>query len=263
MRKNNPNPYLSSFLKYRYLLLELVLRDLKVKYRRSVLGYLWSVLNPILMMLVMTLVFSMLFRSSIENYAVYFMSGNLIFSFFSEATTGAQMSVIGAASLIKKVYIPKYLFPLEKCLFSLTTALFSLFALLCIAFATRLPFHPTMLLFPLPILYTFLFSVGMGMILSALTVFFRDMSFLYSVVVLAWMYLTPIMYPVDILPPWVERAMHFNPMFQFVRYFRDIFMYGHIPDLRVNLICLACGVLSISIGIAIFKKAQDRFILYI
>lgn len=255
--------YFEAFYRYRYLLKTLVQRDLKVKYRRSFLGYLWSILNPLLMMIVLTTVFSTLFRSNIEYFPVYYLTGSLIFNFYSEATTGALGSVLGASSLIKKVYIPKYIFPVEKCLFSFVNMLFSLVAVVIIIVVTRMPVTWTILLFPIPMIYTLIFSLGMGLILASLNVFLRDLGHLYGVLIMAWMYLTPIIYPVDILSEGMQRFMTFNPMYYYVTYFRNLVMYGVIPDLATNLICIIIGLVSVIIGLIVFKKAQDKFILYI
>ena len=255
--------YLESFYKYRFLIKSLVSRDLKVKYRRSVLGYLWSVLNPLLMMVVLTTVFQNVFRSNIEYFPVYYLTGALIFNFFSEATTGAMISIIGSSSLIKKVYIPKYIFPLEKCLFSFVNMIFSLAAVLIIIIGMQMPVTVTALLFLVPMFYTLLYSIGLGLILASLTVFFRDLGHLYGVLVLAWQYLTPVIYPIEILPDSVQRLMWINPLYYYVSYFRQIIMYGSIPDLRTNIICLTYGIVTILIGLLVFKKLQDKFILYI
>mgnify|MGYP002323529176 CR=1 FL=1 len=148
--------------KYNPLLIELVSRDIKVRYRKSVLGMLWTVLNPLLMMCVITVVFSTIFKQNIPNFPIYYLSGSLIFSFNSEATTNAMHSILSNCSLIKKVYLPKYLFPISCVLSSLVNLGFSLVAMFIVMIVTRTPFHATLLLMPIPIFYTFLFSVGLG-----------------------------------------------------------------------------------------------------
>ena len=177
--------------KYNPLLIELVSRDIKVRYRKSVLGMLWTVLNPLLMMCVITVVFSTIFKQNIPNFPIYYLSGSLIFSFNSEATTNAMHSILSNCSLIKKVYLPKYLFPISCVLSSLVNLGFSLVAMFIVMIVTRTPFHATLLLMPIPIFYTFLFSVGLGTMLAALTVYFRDIAHFYGVFILAWTYFTP------------------------------------------------------------------------
>ncbi len=190
---------IQGFMKYKNLLYELVTRDIKVRYRRSVLGILWTILNPILMMIVMTIVFSTLFRFEIEHFPIYFFCGNIIFSFMVTATSDALQSILGGASLIKKVYIPKYIFPVSKVLSSGVNLFFSYIAMLLVMIATGVEFHLTMLLTPIVVFYVMLFSIGLGLILAAMMVFFRDIAHLYGVFTMAWMYLTPIFYPVSLL----------------------------------------------------------------
>ena len=249
--------------KYNPLLIELVSRDIKVRYRKSVLGMLWTVLNPLLMMCVITVVFSTIFKQNIPNFPIYYLSGSLIFSFNSEATTNAMHSILSNCSLIKKVYLPKYLFPISCVLSSLVNLGFSLVAMFIVMIVTRTPFHATLLLMPIPIFYTFLFSVGLGTMLAALTVYFRDIAHFYSVFILAWTYFTPIFYPVEILPDAVMKLMQINPMYHLVSYMRSIVLYGVFPSLKENLLCLCLGLLMLALGLFVFYKKQDKFVLYV
>ncbi len=250
-------------MKYQNLLANLVSRDIKVRYRRSVLGMLWTVLNPLLMMVVITIVFSTLFRQNIEYYPVYYLSGSLIFSFSAETTSNALYSVIGNASLMKKVYIPKYLFPLSKVVSGLVNLGFSLAAMFLIMLMMRMEIRVTLLLLPVPIFFVFLFACGLGMFLSAVTVFFRDIAHFYSVLIMAWTYFTPIFYPVDILPQTARKVMEFNPMYHYVQYMRDLILYGTVPGVKENLICLFFGFVMLLAGTWVFYKKQDRFVLYL
>lgn len=254
---------LRSFKKYSYLLFNLVRKDFITKYRRSILGVLWSVLNPLLMAMIISAVFSNIFRMQIENFVVYYLTGSLIFNFMSEATSGALVSVLGSAGLIKKVYIPKYIFPIEKCLFALVNTLFSLVATLILMPFLGVSLKITVLLFWVPLMYVFVFSVGVGMLLSATNVFFRDVGHLYSVWIMAWMYLTPIIYPKELIPDSVRWFTNANPMYYYVDYFRSIMMYNTIPDFKTNVICAAFSGAFLIIGLIMFKRKQDKFILYI
>ncbi|MDU6265986.1 MAG: ABC transporter permease [Anaerocolumna aminovalerica] len=254
---------LNVFLKYKNLLLNLVSRDIKVRYRRSVLGLLWTVLNPLLMMIVITIVFSTLFNQNIPNFPIYYLSGSLIFSFNSETTSNALYSIIGNSSLMKKVYIPKYLFPLAKVVSGLVNLGFSLIAMFAVMIVLNVEFQPTLLLLPIPVFFTFLFSTGLGMILAAATVFFRDIAHFYGVFVLAWTYFTPIFYPETILPPTVMSIMKFNPMYHFVSYSRQLVLFGTFPGLRETFICFIIGASFFVVGLYVFYKKQDRFVLYI
>ncbi len=251
------------FLKYKTLLNELVVRDIKVRYRKSVLGLLWTVLNPLLMMCVITVVFSTLFRQNIPNFPIYYLAGSLTFSFNSEATSNGLYSIIGSASLIKKVYIPKYLFPISKVLSALVNLGFSLVAMFVVMIVTGAPFHATLLLMPLPIFYVFLFTSGLSLLLAAATVYFRDIAHFWGVFVLAWTYFTPIFYPVTILPSFAMKIMQLNPMYHYVTYMRDVVLYGTFPGMKENLICFLIGAVTLLIGLWVFYRKQDRFVLYV
>ena len=246
---------LEKWRKYRTLLGRLVQRDLKVKYRRSVLGYLWSLLNPLLMMVVMSLVFSYMFRYDIPNYPIYLITGQIMFTFFSESTTMAMTSVLGNASLIKKVYVPKYIFPISRVLSSFVTLLFSLAAVVIVMLATRTPVTPVIILFPLPLVYVLLFSV--------LAVYFRDTTHLYGVCTTAWMYLTPIFYPISAIPEEIRPLIQLNPLCLFITAFREIVLYGQLPGWENTILSLGWCLAALVVGGLLFKREQGNFILHI
>lgn len=249
--------------KYMPLLHELVKRDLKLKYRRSVLGYLWSLLNPLLMMLIMTIVFSYMFRFDIPNYPLYLICGQTLFNFFNESTSMAMYSVIQNGLLIKKVYVPKYIFPISKVISSFVTMSFSLVAILIVMLVTRTAFHLSMLLFWAPLLMLLIFSCGVGMILSALAVQFRDVTHLYGVLTMAWMYLTPIFYPISAVPEGVSAFITANPLYMYITIFRDLVLFGTVPAASEWLTGLAVALAMMAVGALIFRKMQRNFILYI
>ncbi|MDY2636418.1 MAG: ABC transporter permease [Phascolarctobacterium sp.] len=249
--------------KYKWLLQELITRDLKIKYRRSVLGYFWSVLNPLLMMAVLTVVFSSFFRFDIKNYPVYLLTGQLLFSFFSEATNMAMSSILMGASLIKKVYLPKYIFPVSRVFSCFTTMIFSLIALCIVMIVTGAEFYLTIILLPIVLAYFLLFSIGISLVLSVMVIFFRDVQYLYGVFLTALTYLTPIFYPLSILPETVKTYMAFNPMYIYIELFRKIMMYGQWPTVEEHAVCLIIAIVSLAIGVNVFNKHQDDFILYI
>ena len=254
----------SNFWRYRFLLSNLIGRDLKVKYRRSKLGILWSVLNPLLMMLVMTAVFSKFFRFDIPNYPVYLLSAQLIFTFFNEATSSAMGSVLFSAPLIKKVYVPKYIFPLEKVCFSFVNLLFSMLALLFIILITGSPLHRSIFAGIIPMFFLFVFCLGAGLFLAAGAVYFRDVMHFWSVIITALTYATPIFYPEAI---WDGTFMMYvgklNPLYWYVRVFRNCVLYGTFPNGLEIAICAAFAVIALAVGTYVFNKAQDNFILYI
>ena len=257
-------PYLDKFKQYMPLVTNLVSRDLKVKYRRSVLGFLWSILNPLLMALVIHTVFSRLFRFDIQYFATYYLVGSLIFNFVVECTSNALGSVISASALIKKVYIPKYIFPFQKCVFALVNMLFGCVAVIVVMLIQGVPFHATMLLFFVPMCYAFVFAYGFGLVLAAATVFFRDIQHLYSVFTAVWMYLTPIIYPEEmLLSNGLGIIMKLNPMYYYTHYLRSVVMYGTLPSLDENIMCIVFALVMLIVGNIVFKKTQDKFILHI
>ncbi len=258
---------LESVQKYRFLLSQLVSRDFKTRYKRSVLGVLWSMLNPLLTMCVQYLVFSNLFRWDVENYAVYLLIGTVTFNFFSEATQAALTSITNSASLITKVYIPTYVFPIAKVLSSCINLAFSTLALYLIILIQGLPVSACHLLIPVLYLALILFSVGVGLILSAVMVYFRDTQFLYSVLIMLWMYLTPLFYPVTIISEHASRALwslyQLNPMYQYVTFFRTLVLDAAVPSLTQFAFCYGYALVFLAIGLLVFRKLKRNFILYI
>lgn len=263
LKRDQIHPYTAKFKRFRPLLYQLVRRDFLAKYKRSVLGVLWSLLNPLLTMLVLTAVFSTLFRFEIENFPVYLLSGQIIFTMYSEVTNMCMTSVIGASALMKKVSVPKYIFPLSKALSSLVNFEFSFVALLLVMVVTRAPFNICMLYTPIVVLYAFAFSLGIGLILSAYMVFFRDISYLYGIFMTAIMYFTPLFYPISIIPDQVRWIISCNPLYHFVSCFRTCAIYGMIPSIWQNLICFTLAMVALSGGLLIFNKKQDQFILFV
>lgn len=241
----------------------LVSKDFKLKYRRSFLGVLWSVLNPLLMMCVLTAVFSAFFRFQIENYPLYLILGNTLFALAMDGANSAMHSIIDSSSLIKKVRIDKIIFPIEKVLFQLVNFAISLIAVAIVMVFFQITPTLNLLLLPLLLLYVSVFSLGLGLILSTLAVFFRDVLHIWGVIQTAWMYATPLFYPADILPGWMMSLEAFNPMFHYVMYFRDIALWGNTPGLVENGVCLLMAVVTLAVGLLVFKKLQNKFILYV
>lgn len=252
-----------AFTRYRFLLDQLVGRDFKTKYKRSVLGALWSFLNPLLSMIVQYVIFSTLFKTDIENFAVYLLIGIVFFNFFMEATTLGLTSIVSNTSLITKVYIPKYIFPVSKVLSSAINLLISLIPLILVILFTREPIRPAILLFPFPIVCTIVFCIGMAMLLASMMVFFRDTQFLWSVISMLWMYATPIFYPESILPAKWTIVFKINPLYHFIRFARALILQGASPQPQAYLFCILASVIPFLLGAAVFKKTQNKFILYI
>ena len=255
---------LNSAWRYRDLLKQLVTRDIKLKYRRSFLGYVWSILNPLLIMIVMAIVFSTMFSRDIENYPVYLFTGQIMFNFMNQSTHQAIYSITGNAALLKKTYVPKYIFTVSKITSGLVDFFFSLGALLIVMIATGAKFTPYLLLIPFVAIQLYVFCVGLGMFLAQANVFFRDIQYIYNAVTTAWLYFTPIFYPVDQLPPQVMWAVkHLNPMYFYVGQFRDVVYYGAMPGHIIIFAGCVTAVLMLIIGVKSFLRSQDNFILYI
>lgn len=267
--------WIFTFFKYKDLLLLLVQRDIKLKYRRSFLGYLWSIMNPLLTMIVMSVVFTRIFRRSIENYPVYLICGNILFSYMRDASTQAVSSVIDNSALLKKTYVPKYIFTLSKITSSFVNLILSLGALLIVMLFTRVPFQWSNLLVFIPILELYVFCVGLGLFLGAITVFFRDMKNLWSVITLAWMYLTPIFYSLESyfendpmhMPLIALIIRRFNPMYMYIQQFRSMILhYSPAWEAPTEVLVLRgalVAIIMLIIGIATFNSTKDKFILYI
>lgn len=220
-------------------------------------------LNPFFMMLVLNFVFSNLFKSDIENFPVYLMCGQLIFNFFSEATNLAMVSIVNNSGLIKKVYIPKYIFPLSTVISTFVNLLFSMVALLVIMLATKVSISLGTLTFIIPLVYVLIISVGIGLILASYSVFFRDLLHLYNVFTMALMYMTPIFYPISIIPDEFRSILKFNPMYYIISCFRSSILQGTIGPIENHIISLSTSIVFLILGIVVFLRKQDKFILYI
>lgn len=254
----------SNWVGYRDLLGQLVTKDLKLKYRRSFLGYFWSILNPLLIMLVMVVVFSSIFRFEVENYPVYLIIGQTIYNYVSNSTTHAIYSITDNGALLKKVYVPKYIFPFSKVTSDLLDFLFSLGAMVLVMVITRTPFSMYMILLPYVAIQLYIFSIGIGLFLAQASVFFRDIRYIYSVFLTAWMYATPIFYPISILPDKIKWIVtHLNPLYYYIEQFRCIVLERSLPSL--TLVSRGCiiSLIFLGVGLISFRKNQDKFILYI
>ena len=254
---------ITAMQKYRFLIKQLVDRDFKAKYKRSVLGVFWSFLNPLLNMAVQYVVFSNLFRFDIPYFPVYLLCGNVIFTYFSESCGMALTSIVGNASLITKVYVPKYIYPLTRILSSLINLLISMIPLIVVALISGLLPAPAYVLSLYAFVCLALFCLGLGMLLSAAMVFFRDVQFLWGVLTTIWMYLTPIFYPVSALPEAAQRIVMMNPLYYYVTFVRTCIIDGVSPEPTMYAQCLLYAIAALVVGAWVFKKKQDKFVLYL
>lgn len=252
-----------TFCNYRALLWEFVKKDIKLKYRNSFLGIIWSMLNPLLIMVVLTFIFSNLFKNKIPNFPVYCLSGRLIYDFFAQATNQSMNSITSKSSLIKKIYVPKYLYPLSRVISSFIIFLISLVPLILIMIVTKVQFTKMTLLILYPLVCLFFISLGVGLVLATINVFFRDMQHLYSVVLLVIMYASAIFYSADIINPQYVAILNLNPILPVIQVFRDCILTGQITATYSWLLCAMYAIVSVIIGMIMFYKNQDKFILHI
>lgn len=270
----------NNFMKYRYLLKELVVKNIKLQYRNSVLGMFWTFLQPLLTMVVLSIVFNNLFgrdSSKVVNYSVYLLSGRLLYEFFTQSTKRAMRSIRSNASIIKKVYVPKYIYPLSQALSTFVTFLISLSVLaVVILFFNIIGKDPIPITFNIfyaiiPIIILFVFSLGVGMLLGTLNVFFKDIENFYDVFTLLLFYLTPIVYTVDRLGfengSWQSIMLKLNPLYGIIEMFRAAVLHGDkfLAYFSTNELIYTSVVALVAfvIGFTVFYKNQDKFILHI
>ena len=248
---------------YQFLFEELVKRDFKKKYKRTVLGMAWSILSPLMMLLVMRLVFTQFFGRGMEHYTTYLFCGNLVFSYFSESSNQGMQSLMSNAKIFTKVNIPKYLFLLSKNVqtlinFGLTLCVFFVFCLI-----DQITFTWKFILLLYPVLCLVLFNIGVGLVLSALFVFFRDIQYLWSIFTQLLMYMSAIFYSVDGYPALMQKLFYLNPVYAIISYFRKIVIYGTIPTPWHHGLILFYALLALGIGSLIYKKYNTKFLYYV
>ena len=255
--------------KNRFILEQLVSKDFKLRYRRSILGVVWSVLNPLLMMIIMSFVFSYFLRgSNVENYPLYLIVGNITFSLMNEATSGGLSSIISAAPLLKKVKVDRWVFPVQKVLSAMVNFALSLIAVVLVMLFFRVA--PTWhLVWMLPALALLMvFCIGISLLIGSAAVFFRDMVHLWSVAITAWNYLTPVFWDMSLLtnagaPHIVLLVVKANPMYNYIDMMRCAIVYQASPGRTVILLAIFWALLALVAGILVFRKTEHKFILYI
>ena len=248
---------------YMFLLKQLVARDFKTKYKRSSLGMAWSFVNPLLTMSVQYVVFSTLFKTDIPNYPVYLLSGIVFFNFFNEAVTIGMTAITGNATLIKKVYMPKYIYPVSKVISSSVNFLCALVPLFLVMLITKTPFKASMFLLVFDILCLLAFIIGLVLLLATAMTFFQDTQFLWGIACMMWQYMTPIFYPETIIPKNLLPYYRLNPLYQFVSFARTCIIDGISPAPGAYFMCLASAIVMLLLGVVVFRKQQNKFVLYL
>lgn len=259
------NIFLKNFMKYRFLLMELIKKGVKLKYRRSYLGILWTMIEPLLTMIVLTVIFGGLLNRGGRTYPVYILSGRLLYSFFSAGTNAAMKSIRTNAGMIKKVYVPKYLYPLSSILYNYVIFLISLIVLAAVSLVLGIFPTPKLLLVFIPLILLLVMTTGVGLILSTLAVFFRDLEYLWSVALMLIMYSSAIFYYAeDVIgnSPIKNLIFHANPLYCCIDIFRAT-IFGTAINIYVLIYASLFAVISFLVGIVLFYKKQDKFILYI
>ncbi len=253
----------NTFKNYSFLLTELIKRDISGKYKDSTLGLFWSFLNPLLSMIVLTIVFSAFFGGSIENFPVYLLSGKLVFDLFANATTGAMDSIKGNSEIIKKIYVPKYMFAVGIVCSEFINFLISLVVLVAVMLVTGAPFYLSLLYSPIPLFFLLVLTMGVGLILATATTFFTDIKYLYGVLIMLLSFMTPLFYPIEIIPEQFLFFFKINPLYAAVSSFRDIVLYGAFPQTKFLLYLIITSIIALIIGVYLFYKYQDEFVINI
>ena len=253
-----------NFMKYRFLLIELVKKDIKLKYRRSYLGLFWTLLEPLLTMMVLYVVFSQLYGKSDHTFPVYILTGRLLYTFFNNSTKAAMKSIRSNSGMIKKVYVPKYIYPLAAVISNYIIFLLSLIVLLPVSLYVGV--FPTKYIIQAiaPLCVIFVMALGVGMILATLAVFFRDLEYLWGVALMMIMYCSAIFYePSRVVKHGYGWIFNINPLYCLIDNFRSSVLYHQIMNFRMLGFAAAFSAICLVIGVAIFYKKQDKFILYI
>jgi ABC-type polysaccharide/polyol phosphate export permease len=251
---------LSESFRYKYLILQLVRRDILTRYKRSVLGVAWTLLNPLGMMLILTIAFSQVFKFDVEGYPTYVLSGLLPWTFFSQTTTAAMVNLIWGGDILNRIYIPRASFAIAALGTGLVNILLSTVPLLLVMLLTGIPITPAIVFLPIPILLLACFSLGIGLLISTLAVYFPDIAEMYQIIIMGWFYLTPIIYPESILPEAIRTiALYLNPMYYLVTLYRMPVYYGQLPSYELLTIAIIISVAALFIGWWVFSIKSDEF----
>ena len=249
--------------RYRELIWALAQKELRVRYKRSVLGFLWALLNPALMMLVLTLVFGIIMRFSIDHYAVFLLSMLLPWTFFSQSLAYSVESIVGNGDLLKKVKIARLVFPIASVISNIVNFLLSLVPLMVLIFLMRFPLHWTWVYLPIPMLALFLFTLGAAFFFATINVFYRDVSHIVQIILSAWFYFSPIIYSLDLVPSKYRWAFRLNPMLYVLNGFRLTIYYGMLPSVESVAMSFACATASVLVGYGIFRYYESSFVYYV
>lgn len=244
---------------YREMLKNLVVRDLRTRYKESVLGFLWTLINPLLMLVIYSIVFKTIMRMDIENYSIFLFSGLLPWQFHQTVVSSNTSIIINNSGLIKKVYFPSEILPIGTTVAGAINYLLCLIVLFISMLYVGVPIRMSILYFPLILLTQMVFIIGLSLMLSAMNVYFRDLEHIVGIIMMAWFYLTPVFYPLSMVPEKYQSIFLLNPMTHIEQSYRDIFYYGQPPEVETLLICLLFSVLFLVAGLFLFGKLKRNF----
>ncbi len=253
----------SEIIKYRELIWALALKELRVRYKRSALGFLWSLLNPLFTMIILAIVFSTVMQIAVKNYAIFLLSALLPWTLFSQALSYSAESIVGNGELLKKIHLGKSVFPLAAVLSNIINFALSLIPLIVLIMILRFPFHWTWVYMVVPFTGLVLFTLGCGFFVAAANVFFRDVAHIIQIILQGWFYLSPIIYSLDFVPHRYALIFRLNPLLYIFNGFRLAIYYGLLPTLVSALMSVGCGVAALLIGHAVFRRYQDSFVYYV
>ena len=248
---------------YRFLFWELIKRDFKKKYKRTVLGVLWSMLSPLMLVLAQSIVFTHIFGRSMPHFIIYMFCGNLFFSYFRESTNSGMLAFEANAGIITKIQVPKYLFLFSKNISSFINLILTFVILLIFCIIDQVAFTFKFFLVPYPILCLLIFNIGVGLIISCLFVFFRDTQYLYDVFCTILMYFSAIFYTTEAYPEHIAYLFYLNPIYAYISYLRKIIIFGEVPSVQLHLLCMFYALVSLLIGVLVYRKNNRKFLYYL
>ena len=245
----------------RFLLKQLVKRDFTNKYKESVLGIIWSFLNPLCIMIIFTVIFSVLFRQQIRNFPVYFLTGRVVFDFFFSSTTGSMDSIRRNRSILTKIFVPRYMFAVSSICYEIINFLISLIILFGVMFVTGQKFHLMILASIIPMIFIVIMVVGVGLILAVLNTYFSDVGHFYSIFTIILMYASALFYPMEIVPADIQVIFTLNPLYIAINCLRNTMMYNMFPEISSLIYLAVFSIMLFGVGFLLFRIHEKKLVL--
>lgn len=250
---------LKEFWDYRQLLFNLTKKDLKLRYKNSVLGFLWSVVNPLMLLIIYTYAFKYVFKQQMDNFSIFVLSGLLPWTFFQSAVMGSVSSIIANGNLVKKVYFPRTIIPISVVLSSFLNYIITLIILGVAIMSSDINLTLAVLFLPVILLFLLLFTMGLGLLLSALNVIYRDIAHFMEIIFMGWFYVTPIIYSINLIPDNLKFIAYVNPLTGFIESIRSVLIYGVFPEYNNIFLMIMYSMCILIIGITVFNKLENKF----